>query len=107
MTKDYDLIIPKITINKYNNLMSVKTLDYEQNNIPRYGIIASWTVNFGDGYEVDLKLCSSDNGEPLWCEAVLFKDGCERNCTDVEEVLNGDWELNADGILFNLHVKVA
>lgn len=107
MTKDYDLIIPETIINKYNNLMSVETLDYDQNNIPRYETIASWTANFGNGYEVDLKVCSSDNGDPLWCEAVLFKDGCERSCTDVEEVLNGDWDLNADGISFNLHVKVA
>ena len=105
--KDYDLIISEATIHKYNSLMSVKSLDYEHNDMPRYETIASWTVDFGDGYEIDLKVCSSDDGDPLWCEAVLFKDGCERSCTDVEEVLNGDWNLNADGISFNLHVKVA
>ena len=107
MIKKCELAIPKSIINKYNNLMSVETLNYEQNDIPRYETIESWTVNFGNGYEVDLKVCSSDYGNPLWCEAVLFKDGCERSCTDVEEVLDGDWYLNADGISFNLHVKVA
>lgn len=107
MIKKCELAIPKSIINKYNNLMSVETLNYEQNDIPRYETIESWTVNFGNGYEADLKVCSSDYGDPLWCEAVLFKDGYERSCTDAEEMLDGDWDLNADGISFNLHVKVA
>lgn len=107
MEKHFDLFIPRDVAKKYNSLMSIDTLDYENNDIPRYSTIASWNVNCGDGYEVDLKVCSSDNGDPLWCEAVLFKDGSERSCTDIEEVLDGDWELCTDDIYFNIHVKVA
>ena len=37
-------------------------------------------------------------------KGVVFKDGCECSCTDVEDEITGEWELNADGISFMLHV---
>lgn len=103
-TRKLALAIPAEQIDKYNSLMSVDRLDYKENNIPRFAAVDSWTVNAGDGYEIDVKVCSSDDGDSLWCEAVLFLDGCEQDCSDVECKLDGEWELEANGICFKLAV---
>lgn len=61
------LCIPKETVEEYNRLMRPDsgTLDYIENDIPRYATIAEWTVKLGNGFEVDIKVCSSNDGDPL------------------------------------------
>lgn len=105
MEKQSFLYISDDTIEKYNRLMSCKKLDYKKHAIPLYATIASWTVDFGEGYEVDLKVCSSQDNDPLWCEAVLFKSGCEVTCSEVENELGGDWRFEANGITFIVNVQ--
>lgn len=106
MEKNFTLTIDKETIDEYNSLMLADYLDYEKNSIPRFSTIKSWTINYGDGYEVDLKICSGNDGEPLWCEAVLFINGSEVECTDVYDSVDGDWMLydSNTNITFRLHV---
>ena len=98
------LLIPLETIRKYNRLMQLKKLDYDRNSIPSYSTIKSWTVNAGDGYEIDVKVCSSDSGSPLWCEAVLFKFGSEVACTEIDETLDGEYEFEIDKLSLVLSV---
>lgn len=104
MERKFMLGIPERLVSRYRKLMQASELDYDLLGIPRYETVDCWTVDCGDDYAIDLKVCSSDFGDPLWCEAVLFKDGCECSCTDVEDEITGEWELNADGISFMLHV---
>ena len=104
MERNFNLLIPQKLIKKYNSLMDVDFLDYQINDIPRYSLIDCWGIDCGGGYEVDLKVCSSDDGDPLWCEAVLFYKGSERACTEVYDNLCGDWGLYCDGISFCIHV---
>ena len=51
-----------------------------------------WTANFGDGMEMDVKVCGADY-ETAWTEAVLFKNGYEVCCTDCYDELVGEWSL--------------
>lgn len=99
------LKIPAEQIDTYNRLMAAEKLDYEKNDIQRFSTVNSWTVNAGEGYEIDVKICSSNDGDPLWCEAVLFLNGCEQVCSDVEDQLDGEWNLEANDISFILTVE--
>lgn len=62
----------------------------------------TWTVDFGNGMAMDIKLCCSDfDGEstdhPLWTEAVLFRNGSEIACMEPEDEFFGLWEIIAWG----------
>lgn len=101
------LYLPQETIDKYNKLMQVAngTLAYTEHQIPRYATIAKWTVDFGNGYEVDIKVCSSDDGDPLWCEGVLFLHGSELSCTDPSDNLNDQCWFWVKDETFIVYVK--
>ena len=71
--------------------------------------IITYTAKFDNGLEVDVKLCGvqfdEDNGANRpWAEAVLFKDGCEVACSDVEEDYFGIWDLEYDGEKYSVIV---
>lgn len=87
------LTISKQDMESYRKMMTADDLDYGEYGISRYSTVKSWAVDFGNGYEMDLKVCSGDSGEPLWCEAVLFKNGCEVECSEVYDNLEGVWGL--------------
>ena len=91
------ITISSAALDRYNKLMQAECVDYEAEGIDRYTCVARWSAEFPEGFEVDIKVCASDCGEPLWCEAVLFQNGHERSCTDVCEELDGEWSLCADG----------
>lgn len=97
----YERTLKIDNIEFYNNLMSQDKVDYNIYGICPYSTVDSWTIEFEDGYEVDLKVCSSGLNDDIWCEAVLFRNGCELSHTDVYDRLDGTWdELEYDGIEF-------
>lgn len=61
------------------------------------------TANFGNGFEMDVKCCGTQDG-PAWTEAVLFKNGSEVCCSEPDEDFFGDWALECDGDTFITHV---
>lgn len=62
---------------------------------------ATYTVCFNNNIEMDIKVCGSDDGEP-WTEAVLFKNGYEVACSDVDEEFFGEWSLEYDGTIYEV-----
>ena len=69
----------------------------------------SYTVSFGNGIEMDIKLCCSDfweneTGNPLWTEAVLFKDGREIGSSAPDDRFLGRWEVEADNVVYSVDV---
>ena len=66
-------------------------------------IVETVVLDENIGLEADIKCCGAD-GEPAWCEAVLFKDGYEVSFTDVEDDFFGEWEFEYDGILYVINV---
>lgn len=87
------LTIPEDVLDRYRRLMQAKTLSLKELGYPKYAVIDSWSVSFGDGYEVVLNVCSSDESDPLWCQAGLFRHGDEFACTEAEDDLLRDWSL--------------
>ena len=61
------------------------------------------TANFGNGFEMDVKCCGTQDG-PAWTEAVLFKNGSEVCCSEPSEDFFGDWILEYNGDTFITHV---
>lgn len=61
------------------------------------------TANFGNGFEMDIKCCGTQDGS-AWTEAVLFKNGSEVCCSEPGEDFFGDWILECDGDTFITHV---
>lgn len=63
------------------------------------------TVKFQDGLKMDIKCCGCDE-ESSWTEAVLFKDGKEVACSEVEEAYLGEWVLEYGGNEYTANVSV-
>lgn len=99
------LTIPIREAEKYNAMMRASSLDYNALGIRTCSTVKSWTVDYlGDGYEADLKVCSGDWNSPLWCEVVLFKDGCECCCSIAKDNLLGDWILKDKNNIYVIRV---
>jgi len=64
----------------------------------------SYTAKFDDGYEVDVKICGSDDGKP-WTEAVLFHNGSEVCFTEPSEYIIGEWCLETEDTSFVVNVQ--
>lgn len=86
---------------KYEALMSGE-VDYDRNGVKSYETVDSWTVDFGDGLEMDIKVCAGDahQNDPLWTQGVLFENGAECGCTEVYDQLVGDFVCMRDDELY-------
>ena len=67
------------------------------------------TADFGDGYEMDIKICGVEFLGPNECnmpytEAVLFRNGAEVAYTDPDECFFGEWELEDGDRKFEVEV---
>lgn len=87
------------TIEGYLNASNEDEFQGEDNTI-------SVTAVFPDGMEMDVKCCGCNN-DPSWTEAVLFQNGSEVCCTDVEEEFLGPWELDFNGCRYIAIVSVS
>lgn len=97
--------LPRREIMGYEALMSIPKGHSNLEGYPKYALIKSWTKRFDNPlYEMEIKVCSSDHGDPLWCEAVLFKDGQQVAYSEPETELAGDWTLLDNGAEFTVHV---
>ena len=92
------LYIGKAEIEKWERLMDAEEVDYDAEGINSYSSAASWTMDFGNGFQMDVKVCTGSRhdgdapnglGNPLYAEGVLFKNGEEITLTDVAESLDG------------------
>lgn len=89
--------IPKADVDKYNRWMQTDQVNYEEHNIPRYAVVHTWSVDLGNGYGAELKVCSSNYDDPLWSECVLFWHGSECGCTEVSDDLLGEYWFEHNG----------
>lgn len=68
-----------------------------------------FTADFGNGIEMDIKVCGVQFDEfntsnTAWTEAVLFDNGCQVACSDVDDTFEGEWRLEYDGIEYVANV---
>lgn len=69
------------------------------------------TAEFSDGHIIDVKVCSGEEGDTPWCEAVLYKrndDGSYSQvcCTDCDGDVDGPWTLTHNGVEYTALVVV-
>ena len=80
------LYISDEIIAKYQPLMRLKAkVDYDKYDLETYQTVESWSVGFPDGCVMDIKIRSGDrrDGDPLWSEAVLYRNGVKMTFTDI------------------------
>ena len=69
----------------------------------------SHTVSFGNGVEMDIKVCGVQYHEgesnTAWSEAVLFVNGSEVACSEPSDAIDGEWILDHDGDEFRAVVR--
>lgn len=71
----------------------------------------SWTVDFGDGIEVDVNIyngtCNWEDGEygPPWVDVILFEDGHEMYVCEPDDQLAGYWCLAHNSEIFTINVE--
>ena len=56
-----------------------------------YNTEATYSANFGNGLEVDIKLCDVPSENTPYVDAVMFHDGNEIGLLDVGENLAGEY----------------
>ena len=104
---EFPLVMKKGEVEKYEALMQAKSVDYSKHGFAKYATIHSETVVI-DPYvnlEADVKVCSGDDGDPLWCEAVLFEDGSEVEHTEVLDTLKDGFQFGT--CICNRPIKIA
>lgn len=81
----------------WNNLMKKESVNLYEEGFCKNDCVAKYVVKFGENdYEMEIQICTSE--DDVWCQAVLFdNDGCELCCSDVDDTLEGDWELEYNG----------
>lgn len=105
------LEIPSDELKRWEKLLATECLDYDELGFAELQNVKKWTLELGDGFEIDFKI-NSNNWEDgdLYSEAVLFdKDGKQVSFTDAQYDLEGEWNLyrtDENGNEINYHVVV-
>ena len=93
---EFPFVMEKSILEAHEALMQSKNrVDYGKYGIEKFATIQRQTVVI-DPYvnlEADVKICSGDDGDPLWCEAVLFEDGSEVEHTEVLDTLKDGFQF--------------
>lgn len=62
------------------------------------------TAKFSNGIEADIKLVISEEESP-YTEGVLFHDGYELTRTDPDDVYDGEWDFEFNGLKYIVFVE--
>lgn len=89
-----------IPTKKYEELAGLFETTEGRDDIPRYATVHSFTKVVSPTLELDAKICSSDVGDPLWTEIVLFKNGSELCHSEVGGELDEPLELEQNGVRY-------
>jgi hypothetical protein len=72
-------------------------------DVGRDDVIKTFTVDFGGGLEVDIKVC---NGDGPYVDAVLFLDGHEVEVLEPSDELLGEYPFNYNGDSYTVDIQV-
>ena len=80
--------------------------DFSKHNLSKFSCFFVDSVIFKNGYQADIKACTGDIEDSVWCEMVLFDEkGNELICTDVQETIDGEWELEYEGDVYTVYIE--
>ena len=107
MVFEKTIFIDRELLDKYSDMLNIEPAD-ESECLGEDETI-SYTADFGNGMEIDVKICGVQYKEgesnTAWTEAVLFHNGSQVACTDVCDEFAGDWQLDYNGDTYIVHVK--
>lgn len=98
-------------IQKYLNWSEEDNMDDRLDEDDTISFTAKFPDYDGNKIEADVKVCGTqyikgETNNNAWTEAVLFSNGCEVCCTDPEDELIGEWELEAFGNTYIINVAI-
>jgi hypothetical protein len=70
--------------------------------VDRVATLATFTADFGNGMEADIKMCQ---GDPPFVDAVLFDCGSEVAILEVSDALEGEYLFDYDGQKYQVVVR--
>lgn len=91
----------KLIISKDNFDLYKKYFDYGKDEFARFDIpqncnLTTWSVKFDNGFEIDIKINSSE--DDIWSEGVLFdEEGRTLATSEVCYALDGRWSFEFEG----------
>ena len=96
------IYIPAVELDKWSRLLRQKSVDYTKENLPRFSCVFVKTVKFPDGILADLKVCTSDTGQDVWSEMVVYDEhGHELWVSEVSDRLSGPWKFELKNVYGN------
>ena len=110
-----------MSLNKYTQIIEIPKKDYELysklltmtgNEIyAKYGFkrdeTFTYTANFPNNTECDVKLVICENEDKPYIEAILFQNGCEIAVSDVGDNIIDTWTLTDDNnVIYTVITKI-
>ena len=66
-------------------------------------VMNTFTANFGNGIEADIKFCNGDTGP--YIDAVLFQDGSEVHVLEPSDILDGEYPFEYKDVTYVVDVR--
>lgn len=76
--------------------------DYKAHKLPKYSTLERFTTRYENDLELNAKICTGDDGGPIWTEIVLFQKGCETACSEISNSLDEELHVEYDGKLYTV-----
>ena len=85
--------VPRERVDELNHMLSLPIIP----DIGDHEIVETFTVDFGEGIEADIKVC---NGDTPFVDPVIFENGSELCCIDVCDEIDGEYHFLVDDITY-------
>lgn len=92
------MFIPKKTVDKYNHLLDMKDMDFENEGIDEDAVLKTYTFRFANGIEADIKVCSGQTN--LFVDPVLFHNGCECCVLETADTVDGEYSFEYNDVIY-------
>lgn len=80
--------------------------DFNKHNLSKFECFFVDGNCFSNNYQFDIKACTGDYNDTAWTEMVLFDEhGRELICTDVDDTIDGEWQIKYDDDTYIVYVK--
>lgn len=92
MKYEKNIEISKSKLEEYEKMFGYGVEELVENKLPILSTIETFNVEFDNGFEVDIKINTSE--DDVWSEGILFDENGGTCCmTDVCDSLGGDWSF--------------
>ncbi len=90
--------IPRKELDYYNRLLAMTEVDFEKEQISEDSTLQTYTVDFGNGIEADIKVCAGQTN--LFVDPVLFHNGSEVCVLETADEVDGEYFFEYEGVTY-------